>query len=356
MSSEALFRRKRWKSIVFALLLILIASIVVSLNLGFAQLPFTTVVKALAKKLPFLGGWLSVPGVEETIITEIRLPRVLAGVVVGMALSLAGSIFQGIFRNPMADPYVIGTSAGAAFGASLAIVLGLGAGLLGVASISLMAFLGATLTVSLVYSISRVGARTPVTMLLLSGIAVSTFLSALVMVLGVLAGEKLHALYFWLLGGFSYVEWVDVLVAAPLILAASIVSYFYSRDLNVMQLGEEQALQLGVEVERSKLVLTALGSLATSAAVAISGLIGFVGLIIPHLVRLLVGPDHRVLIPASMLTGGSLLALCDGLARTIGRITFLGAPTELPVGVVTAIMGAPFFLYLLRRRRGEYGL
>jgi len=346
-------RFSRWKLMVIILTVALTLTIILSLNVGFAQIPFSTVLKILAKRMPFLGNLVdtsNVSYVEETIIIQIRMPRILAGVLVGAALAAAGVVYQGIFRNPMADPYVLGISAGAAVGASLAIVLGIGFTILGVSTVPISAFAGSLIAVFVVYNVSRVGSRVPVTTLLLSGIAVSIFLSAIVAVLQVIAGEKLHVIVFWLMGGFSYVEWKDVWAVLPLICLGTVVIYFYARDLNILALGEETAQHVGVDVERVKKLLLVFGSLVTAAAVSISGLIAFIGLVIPHITRIMIGPDHRVLLPTSIIVGASFLVICDAVARVIV------SPVELPVGVITALSGGPFFIYLLRKKKESYAI
>lgn len=338
---------------VIILTVVLIFTIILSLNVGFAQIPFSTVLKILAKRMPFLGNLVdssNVSYVEETIIIQIRMPRILAGALVGAALAAAGVVYQGIFKNPMADPYVLGVSAGAAVGASLAIVLGIGFTLLGLSTVSISAFAGSLIAVFVVYNVSRVGSRVPVTMLLLSGIAVGIFLSAIVAVLQVIAGEKLHTIVFWLMGGFSYVEWKDVWAILPLICLGTVVIYFYARDLNILALGEETAQHLGVDVEKVKKLLLVFGSLVTASAVSISGLIGFIGLVIPHITRIMIGPDHRILLPTSIIVGAIFLVICDAVARVIV------SPVELPVGVITALSGGPFFIYLLRKKKESYAI
>ena len=250
----------------------------------------------------------------------------------------------------MADPYVLGVSAGAAVGASLAIVLGIGFTLLGVNTVPISAFAGSLIAIFVVYNISRVGSRVPVTTLLLSGIAVSIFLSAIVVVLQVIAGERLHIIVFWLMGSFSYVEWADIWAILPLICFGTVATYVYARELNILALGEETAQHLGVEVEKAKKVLLIFGSLITAAAVSISGLIGFIGLIIPHMTRIVIGPDHRILLPTSIIVGATFLVICDAVARVII------SPVELPVGVITALAGGPFFIYLLRKKKESYAI
>jgi ABC-type Fe3+-siderophore transport system, permease component len=276
---------------------------------------------------------------------DVRLPRALCAVLVGAALSIAGAAYQGLFRNPMADPYTIGASSGAALGATVAVILGLSLSFFGIRMLPIFAFAGCLGAVLLVYSISRVGTKTPVQTLLLSGIAVSIFLSAFVSYFQMVYPEQTRQSTFWLAGSFSYTEWADVWSVLPFILGGSIIIYLYSRDMNLLALGEDEATHLGVNLEKIKKIILVSSALVTAAAVSISGLIAFVGLLIPHLTRLLISPDHRILVPASALMGGIFLVLCD----TVGRVVM--PPSELPVGIITAICGGPFFLYLMRRKK-----
>ena len=344
-------KRRRWKLYVALLAMVLIFLVIpFSVCIGSSTIPFDESAKVLFK-------WLlvnvDVDSTYERIILAIRLPRVLMGCIVGAALSLAGAILQGMFRNPMADPYVVGVSSGAALGASLAIVLGVGFTVFGMAAISTMAFVMAMVAIMIVYNLSHVGGRVPVMTLLLSGIAVSIFFSAVTSLLSVFAGERLHGLYFWLLGSLSESKWEHVMVAAPVLTSCLLVASLYARDLNIMSLGEEAAVTLGVDVEGAKLVLIVVSSLATSIAVSFTGMIAFVGLMVPHIVRLMVGPDHRVLLPCSALFGAIFLVLCDDAVRWLAQVA---TRAQIPVGVVTALIGGPFFIYLLRRRKREYSL
>ncbi len=287
----------------------------------------------------------------ETIILDLRLPRVLAAMLVGAGLASAGTVFQALLRNPMADPYLIGTAAGASLGAIAgilapmllpALVLGAGTAWLGIGLVQVLAFVGGLLTVLLVYSVARSSGSVPVITLLLTGYAVSSILAAGVALLMFLSGRALGAIFAWLMGSLAAASWADLAFATPLVLISFVLLLARWRRLNLLLLGDGPAAHLGVDVEREKLILTGLATLATSAAVAISGMIGFVGLVVPHVLRLAIGPDHRLLLPASALFGASLLALADLGARMAGGI---------PVGIVTALIGAPFFLWLLRRSR-----
>jgi iron complex transport system permease protein len=286
-------------------------------------------------------GAVTWPSSAETIVWELRLPRVVAAMVVGAGLACAGAVFQALLRNPLADPYIIGPAAGASLGAVAALLLPVATvGWLGLGLVQLLAFAGGLLAVAVVFTVARGQGGTPVVTLLLSGYAVSSLLSAAVAVLIFNAGERLGAVISWLLGSLAGASWARVGFAAPLIVISFTLLLFRWRGLNALLLGEAQAAHIGVDVEREKRILVGLAALATSAGVAISGTIGFVGLVVPHLVRLAVGPDHRLLLPASMLYGAALLVLADLGARMAGGI---------PVGVVTALIGAPFFLWLLRR-------
>ena len=269
------------------------------------------------------------------ILWEIRLPRVIAAALVGCALAVAGTAMQGLFRNPMADPYIIGTSSGGALGATIAIVLFAGTGR------PVLAFIGAMVATFTVYFVARKGGKIPIETLLLSGVALSTLLSALLSFLLYTAGQSLHQIMFWLMGGFWNISWNDVFAALPILIGVAGI-YLFARDLNILALNEEDATHLGVNVERVKRILLALSAFLAGIAVSIAGSIGFVGLITPHVMRLIVGPDHRVLFPAAALAGAILLVWADTLTRTF--------TSDMPVGIITACFGAPFFIYLLRSR------
>ncbi|TEU02601.1 MAG: iron ABC transporter permease [Dehalococcoidia bacterium] len=287
---------------------------------------------------------------DETILFLIRLPRVIAGALVGAALASAGVLFQGMLRNPMADPYIIGTSAGAAFGATIAMMLPVSVAFLSFGLVPIAAFFGALGAVLLVYNLAKVGGKTPIVSMLLAGFAVSAMLAAIVFLMVTLSGRTglLQNVYSFLMGSISVSGWNQIIIVAPLIIGAIVAARFLAFRLNALSLGEEGAAYLGIDVERDKIIVLALGSLLTAAAVSISGLIGFVGLVVPHAVRLVLGPDHRLLLPAAALSGGAFIVLADLFARTVL------APSEIPIGIITAIIGAPFFIYLLRHTRREY--
>jgi len=296
----------------------------------------------------FLATWRAV---DEAIIFQLRLPRVIGSALVGASLATAGVLFQGLLRNPMADPYIIGTSAGAALGATIAMMLPLNLAFLGFGLVPVAAFCGALGTVILVYNLARVGGKTPIISMLLAGFVVSSLLAAIMAFLMSISerlGLNLHSIFSFLMGRVSVTGWSQIAVIAPLVIGGIICGRSFAFHLNAFSLGEESAAYLGIEVERDKILILALGSLLTAAAVSISGLVGFVGLVVPHAARLIFGPDHRLLLPTSALIGGAFVVIADLLART------LLAPTEIPIGVITAIIGAPFFIYLLRHTRREY--
>jgi iron complex transport system permease protein len=345
-------RSKRWKLILTGLIALLIFTVIVSLNIGFAAIPFNQILAILASKIPGLSSLVPQNyflANTQAIILDIRLPRILAGVIIGAALATGGALYQGVFKNPMADPSVLGVSAGASVGAGLGLLFGTGLSVLGFPIVPTTAFIAALATVFIVYNISRVGTRVPEMTLLLTGIAITIFLSAIYQVMQVLApNSKLHTSVMWLIGGISNVSWGDLYSILPFVFVGIFVSFFFARDLNMMALGEDTAQHLGVNTERSKKILLAVGAMITAAAVSISGLIGFVGLMIPHIARIVIGPDHRILIPASIIIGSVFLVACDALARIA-----TGA-TEMPVGAITALAGGPFFIFLLRRRKLSY--
>ncbi|HLQ10079.1 MAG TPA: iron chelate uptake ABC transporter family permease subunit, partial [Ktedonobacteraceae bacterium] len=279
-------------------------------------------------------------------------PVVIGAALVGAALSIAGVLFQGMLRNPLADPYLIGTSSGAALGAAIAFILPYDT-LYGLyfPLTPMLAFVGAILSVLFVYAIARVGGQTPVVILLLAGVVINAVLVAvqtLILTISPHAQFTLESLFSWLAGGVSVTTWLPVVIVGMFVLIGFALAWMLSGVLDAFGLGEEGAAHLGLHVERYKLLVIVVGSLLTAAAVSISGLIGFVGLVVPHAMRLLLGPRHRLLMPASALAGAIFLVLADLLARSVL------APTILPVGVFTALVGAPFFLFLLRSNKRAY--
>ncbi|QLD84946.1 vitamin B12 ABC transporter permease BtuC [Natronomonas halophila] len=323
--------------------------VVTSATIGSAdigpQAALLAALNGLAVPVPTLDGiaWVrpfafDLPETTEYIVRGLRLPRIVLGAIVGFALALAGTVMQGFFRNPMADPSIIGVSTGAAVGAVAFIVLPVSVSY----GLPAFAFVSALVAAFGVYLIASEDGRTPVATLLLAGVAVQTFLGAVISYMLLYAGDSLETAVYWLMGHLQHSTWGRVRIAAPVVAVLFLVLLAYARDLNVLLLGEEDAHTLGINVERTKRILLAGSTTVTAAAVAVSGVIGFVGLIVPHMMRLLVGPDHRILIPTSALAGAVFLVVTDTIARM--------GPGEMPVGIVTAALGAPFFLYLLRQR------
>ena len=330
---------------ILGLLALLLVVIAIATSIGSVHIPLSTTFYILVDRLPFINVVQTWQSAIATIILDIRLPRVILAGLVGAALATAGATYQGLFRNPLADPYLIGVAQGASLGAVIGFLLPVTWNIAGFGLIPLLAFIGALLATVTVYLLARVGKTLPVTTLILAGVALSALLSSIVSYLIISSGDKMHGIIFWLMGSFSLSQWSEIKIALPYVAVGTAVIIIFARLLNVMQLDEEQAQQLGVNVERLKLILLAAATLITAASVAFVGTIGFVGIIIPHAVRLIWGADHRFLLPLAVLTGAVFMILTDLVARTIL------APAEIPIGVITAICGAPFFLYLLRRRK-----
>jgi ABC-type Fe3+-siderophore transport system permease subunit len=332
--------------ILSALLGALAVVLVLSMGIGATRIGVREVLGCLLN-------WHRSGDTNSVILFEIRLPRVLASAFVGAALSVAGLLFQGLFRNPMADPYVIGSSGGAALGAGIGLFLLPRFSFLGFGATAAMGFVGSVATIALVYWLARIGGRVPVVTLLLAGFAVSTMLSYSTYFLVVLDdsfGLRTRVLASWLTGVIAVPRWSQLAVTAVMIGFGLICCLPLARRLNTLALGDDYARQVGVQVEKTHLAIILTGSLITAAAVSLGGVISFVGLIVPHMARLVLGPDHTRLLPVTAIAGSIFLVLGDTMARTVL------APSEIPVGLLTAFIGGPFFLYLLRRTRREYTL
>lgn len=334
--------------LLLALSVFFILTVFITAGVGTYRLTYGQMAKLL---LRYLAGEPFTPAdaTAFTVLFHVRLARILLAGVVGMGLGLAGAAFQGLLLNPLADPFTLGVSSGAAFGASLAIAVGLGgAGLGALGLLPLAALLGGLGSLFLVMFLGSVAGRMQAGTLILAGIIVSSFLSALISLIKSLFEDSLASIVFWIMGSFSVRGWQHLAFILPYVLPGSLILFLYARELNLLALGETVARQLGLEVGRTRLLLMVAASLVTAAAVSVSGIIGFVGLIVPHLMRMVVGPDHRRLLPTAALTGGCLLILADTLARSL-----LPQGQEVPVGVITALLGGPFFCYLLRATRGR---
>ncbi|HHX73427.1 MAG TPA: iron chelate uptake ABC transporter family permease subunit [Firmicutes bacterium] len=343
-------KTKRYFFTMLALLAVLAATAVVATAIGAVAIPPGETLRIIVARLTGQLELEGIPANTVSIIWQLRLPRVLLGALVGAALALSGVSFQGLLRNPLADPFTIGVSSGAATGATLAIFLRQFFGLSFPQMVPLFAFAGALVALFFVYNLARIGGQVPVVTLLLAGVVVSSFLSAIISLLMVFAGENMQGIFFWLSGGLLLRSWPEIWFVLPYLTAGFLVLIAFARDLNVLLMGEEAAMSLGVNVEKTKKILLLTASLVTAAAVSVSGMIGFVGLVIPHAVRLVTGPDHRILLPASALVGATFLVWADVVARTVL------APQEIPVGIITAFVGAPFFIYLLRKKKREIRL
>jgi len=345
-SVDKLYERKlfKWTLTLIVLTIGLVLTTLLALGIGPLAISSETVAKILLNRISPIGPLFpqSWPTVYEKVVIDVRLPRIVLGILVGSALAVAGCVMQGLFKNPMASPYTLGVSSGAAFGAALALVLGMS-----FYSLPLTAFLFALLEVFLVYSIARTGGTIPIETLLLSGIAVGSFFAALVSLLVYIAGERIYGIVFWLMGGLWASSWEKVIMLFPLVTIGIVVLFLFARDLNAMVLGEEPALHLGIEVETVKKIILFFATLITAASVCFVGTIGFVGLIVPHMMRIVVGPDHRILLPSSALLGAIFLVCTDTLARNVAQ------PAEIPIGIITALFGVPFFIYLLKTRKSK---
>ena len=312
----------------------LVIVLTLSLGMGAVAIPPGQVLSIIAQQLTHAPAASSA---EATIVWDFRLARALLAVCIGAGLAVAGATYQSLFRNPLADPFIIGASGGASLGAALAIITGVG-------PVMLLAFAGAVAAVILVYAIAESsGGRSSTVHLVLAGAALSTLLSSAVSLLMFLYDRNLHEIFAWLMGGLGGRSWPHLYSTAPVILIGSMGLWALARPLDALTCGEEAAQSLGLDIRRARVFIVGLSALVTAAAVSSSGIIGFVGLLAPHVARMLVGGAHRRAIPASALIGGLLLLLADDLARTVA------APVELPIGVLMSLLGAPFFLWLLRR-------
>jgi iron complex transport system permease protein len=281
----------------------------------------------------------------EQIILNVRMPRILLAVLVGASLSVAGTAFQGVLRNPLADPFTLGVSSGSSVGAAFLIYFGLQFAFLGQWTIPVVAFITGTVTLWLVMRLAQEDGKLKRESLILSGVVMQAFLGAIVSFLVAMSKQVINEIIFWLMGSLAMRGWEYSLVIAPYLIIGTLVVVAHARALNLFELGERQAAHLGINVERTKIITLCAASLLTAAAVSVAGVIGFVGLIVPHLLRLLIGPDYRLLVPLSALGGGIFVLWADTLARTVL------APTEIPLGIVTAFLGGPFFAYLLNRQK-----
>ena len=325
------------------LFVILITAIILGVAIGSVPIPPRIITDLILDRMSITNITIDEISKYSTILFDIRMPRVALMALTGAALATAGATYQGLFRNPLADPYLVGVASGAGLGATIAITTNLNSDPLGISIITIAAFAGGIITVAIVVMAARVSKTTPVTTMLLAGIAIGSFATAATTLLMLRRPDGLQRAFNWMLGSYLGGGWAPVKIMIPYMVLGSLLIFINARALNVFQLGEEQAQQLGIHVERLKIILIASATLMTASAVAFGGLIGFVGLIVPHAMRILTGPDYRRLLPCCLLGGASFLVLSDLAARNIM------APQELPVGIITALTGTPFFIFLLRK-------
>ena len=312
---------------IITLILILILVVLVSVSLGSTQI-----------------GAVS-NDTYEIIIWKIRLPRICLAVLVGGALAVVGAVFQAMFANPLADPHILGVSSGAALGATIAMLTGITFNVLGIGAIGCFAFVGALLTVLVVYALAKVCGVESIANILLIGTAVSTMLSAVISILMVFNHDQIEKVYLWVMGSVSVATWLKNAFVAIVVIICMVIIMIHSRKLNLLMMGEEDASCLGLDTDKIRKRLMVLCSVTVAATVSVSGIIGFVGLIIPHCVKMITGSDHRKVLPYSFLCGSVFLVVCDTIARTIA------APTEIPVGIITSVCGAPFFIGLILKQK-----
>ncbi|MGM7701562.1 FecCD family ABC transporter permease [Pseudalkalibacillus sp. Hm43] len=328
--------------------LFLLISMVLGISIGTVHVPISSIIRIVGHEIfPFIS-LAQVDSMHTNIVLNVRLPRVILASLVGASLAIAGAAFQGLLRNPLADPYTLGVSSGASVGAVVTLFFQISIPFVGAFTLPLLSIVSSFMTIVLVLSFARkIEKSMRVETIILTGIIFGSFLSAVISLMIALTGDELRQIIGWLLGSVSMRGWVYVKIILPFLIIGAGILLFNARELNAMSFGEERAHHLGVDVHRRKLSVLTAGSILTGAAVAVSGTIGFVGLVIPHLTRLLWGSDHKHLLPLSILTGSGFLILADLVARTII------SPTELPIGVITALIGAPVFALILMKSRSE---
>lgn len=338
-----------WNKVI--LIAILLLCIVISASFGSSDLSVLDSLKIISSRIPCLGKYINISEIDKVyikIVWEIRMPRILLAGLVGCGLSIVGATFQGLFRNPLAEPHILGISSGAAVGATIAMLSGIELGLLGFGLIGIFAFIGALLTAFIVYQLSCVGNKLPVVNILLTGTAASTLLTSIISLLMTFHHDQIEKVYLWTLGSFSSASLNKVLFLAIFNIICCGIILVFSRELDVITIGNDTAESLGVNTAFIKKILIITSSMLVASCVSVSGIIGFVGLVIPHCIRIISGPKHKELLPLSCIGGAIFMIVCDTIARNVA------APSEIPVGVITAILGTPYFIYLLQRnKRGE---
>lgn len=340
------FARRRLNRINIIILLCLVAGMsLFAITQGSVKIPVGDVFRVFAHRLGFSVNIENMREAHVFIVENIRLPRVIMASLVGGVLSVVGASFQAVFKNPMADPFVMGVSSGAAFGATMGIVFGFSASILGMGTISSLAFIGAFSTVLVVYTLARVGTKISTTSILLAGVVMNSFLSSIISLVMIIHQDEIAKIVMWTMGSFNASSWENVMrILIPSFIGFALIMTS-ARDLNAIVMGEEEAKNMGVDVDKTKKLILVYSSFLIAFSVSVSGIIGFVGLIVPHLFRMIFGSDHRTLLPVSFLGGALFLLICDTIARSI-------VPNmDIPVGIVTAVFGGPFFLYLLNKNK-----
>ena len=325
--------------ILLALFALLVLTSSAAVVFGAYKISITDVYSIILSHLLHLSEAQNMDSLKDIIVWDLRLPRVLLAITVGFALSAAGATFQGCFRNPLVEPYILGISSGAAFGAAMGIVFHQF-----FFSVQAAAFIFGSLAVIMAYGIARVNKETPTVTLILAGVILGSLFSAAVSILKYISNDSaLREIVFWLMGGFYFASWSDVALVTPVVMLSFLAMWSLGWKLNILSMGDDEARGLGVNPEKYKLILIGLATLMTSIAVSTVGIIAWVGLMMPHATRMILGPDHRFVIPASAMLGGSYLLICDTMARTL-------TSSEIPVGIITSLLGAPYLVYLLRTR------
>lgn len=343
-------RRKKFAITLLVLCILLFLVMLVSVSVGSASLTIKDSLEVVLAKIPFISNFMdssTVPTVFYTIIWKVRMPRIIMAALVGFGLAVVGGTFQGMFRNPLADPHILGVSSGAALGATIAILTEIQVDFFGLGVIACFAMIGAFVTIFFVYTIARSGNGISTTGVLLTGTALSTMISSMISLFMTFHHDKIEKVYMWTLGSFSAANGTKNIFLVIVVFVGSAIIFMLSRELNALVTGDDSAKSLGIETERVKKLLIVVCSAVVAACVSVSGVIGFVGLIIPHCVRMLFGADHRTMLPYAGIVGAIFMVFCDMLARTLTK------PSEIPVGVITAMIGAPYFIFLLLRKRKE---
>ncbi|UEC42583.1 MAG: ABC transporter, iron chelate uptake transporter (FeCT) family, permease protein [Methanothrix sp.] len=333
------FSEERKIITLISLFALMIITATISISRGVYDISVIDVYMIVLAHLSPYGDVSTINHLHNTIVWDLRVPRILLAITVGIALATAGAIFQGCFRNPLVEPYILGVSSGAAFGASLGIVF-----YQFFLSVQVSAFIFGSVAVALTYILARTRDETPIVTLILAGVIIGSVFSALVSIMKYISDDSaLRGIVFWLMGGFYFASWKDVYLVTPIVVASFLVLWFLGWKLNILSMGDEEARTLGVNPEKYKLILVSIATLITSLAVSTVGIIAWVGLMMPHAARLILGPDNRFVIPAAAMLGGMYLIVCDTMARTL-------TSAEIPVGIITSILGAPYLFYLLRTR------